>query len=308
MAYCVLFFQTAHASCDKNFTHLYYEVELSEVPATSVFFNQMRDKYFGETTNISGIVGNRTRSIVYYDSDTLDLLNNNSELYYVVDEQIPNYRTSRETIIYRRSLTTRGKQQVFEAKKYNRKSVPLDKHPLFGRVKRRERADLITSLSEFNENPAEQIKAVLEVKHEEVVYLFTRFGTTYGEIVLDKFHISSYGVPNTFTSLRFELFADKIYQLTDDEQHTITNMFCNTMLGFQNQFPSMRGVAQFNYADYFKLAIELLPTRMFFHRYPVVFQLGQIIILTVISFLVLYLLVGRYSRKQFYSLRTKYEC
>ena len=122
---------------------------------------------------------------------------------------------------------------------------------------------------------------------------------------MDKFHIDNFGLPNTSALIKFEMYNDVDIRLTEKEKKDLNFAFCRANEGFQKQFPEMVPKSGFGYADYHQLASEMLPSRVFFKKYPILFQLGQIAILCFIGFLVLYLFIGRVHIKSGYKIVTR---
>jgi hypothetical protein len=146
----------------------------------------------------------------------------------------------------------------------------------------------------------------IQVEQDDIVYLITHYGSAAeGEIVLSKFHIANYGMPNTHMLLKFERFVQTDTQLTPEEERTLNTTFCAIVRDFHEQFPIMIGTSWFGYADFARLAIDQLPSRSFFQKHTDLYKVGQALTLSGMGFLVLYLLLGRYSRKNMYRLIAK---
>lgn len=291
--------------CGTNsFSSRYYLLDISNVSGVSAFFKEMEAEYFNEIRQISGItgiIGKRQRIETYFDFNDLRLLKYGKELLITEDEHLPDYRSGRKWITYRDNSRQPPLIQRFEFKRYNKKISPLDKHPLLGSIKRRERSILTDELDKMGVDfiPA-YLKKNFEVFHDEVVYLISHFGEPYASISLDQFHISSYGIPNTSTLLKIEKFYDNSDDLASSEKAALEKTLCRLNSNIRNSLPSHFSRDWFGYVEYNTIIKKLIPTRDLFQKYPLLFTLGQILILLIIGFLFLYLLIGRYEKRASY--------
>ena len=249
-------------------------------------------------------MGHRYRLETYFDFGGLDLLKKNIELVFSVNENLPEYRLDREKIFYRDNKIPSG-VSVYEVKRYNKKVSPLDKHPLFGKIKRKERPNLIKALDYVSDEIPEGVVKKLSVDHEEIVYLIRHFGVETGAVTLDKFHISNFGIPNTSMLFKIEIYSDAEKKLTPYEKDQLNKFLCHIDFEFRKYLPHILGSSWFGYADYTKMANKMLPGRALFQQYPLLFYIGQILILSMVGFLFLYLIIGRYSRPAVFK-RTTY--
>lgn len=282
---------------NQDFRNAYYQVDVSNVARASTFFLGMVENYFNDLEPFSAVVGNKFRVETFYDFEDLGILKNDKELYLSVNKKMPYYRAEREKVVFRSSKGVLSESNVFEVKRYNKKVSPLDKHPLIGMIKRKERPVLFELLKKTSEDVPEELLEELVVEHEEVIFLVTHYGVEYGAITMDKFHIVNYGIPNTTMLLKIEVYPDDLGRLTPGERSQLNEIFCNVDLGIRKQIPAITNTSSFGYPEYFKMANDLLPGRAFLRKYPVLFKLGQIIILSFIGFLFLYLMLGRYKKQ-----------
>lgn len=288
--------------CNKNFTTAYYLIDVSDIAGASDFFLNMSKNYLDSLKEFHSRVGRRNDQVNYFDFPDLSLLSSNRELYDRVQENLPGYREDREQIFYRDGSQQNAGSYKFEVRRYNRKTSSLDNHPLFGRVKRKERPLLLEALQEFSDEPPEKIVKKLTVEHDQVVFQFVVYNFAYAEIVLDKFHLLNYGIPNTYALLKFEIFddTDKDVRLLQVQKDELSDTFCNVFQGFGKQFSHIEDFAWFGYAGYYKLANQDLPSRKWFQEYPILFSLGQIVALSLLGFLILYLVLVRYKKPSRY--------
>ena len=287
--------------CDnQDFDNVYYLFDKNNFIAAGDFF-QLNDLSFPfERTNFKGLMGQRDRTTTFYDFDDLELHNANKELVYILDNNLPDYRVEKEQISYIDKLTTPENIQRFEVKKYNKKVSPLDKHPLFSRIKRKERSILIDQLSTISKDPPDSISESLKIKSAEKVHLITLFGIPHAAITLSEFTISNIGVPNTSLLLKIEIFHDRSDELKKYEKKYLNTLFCRIDEKFHRQFPHIKPYSWFGYVEYNKLAENYQPSHALFRQYPEIYSIGQIICLTFIGFLFIYLILGRYSRHDGY--------
>ena len=118
---------------------------------------------------------------------------------------------------------------------------------------------------------------------------------------MSRFNISDYGVPNSSLLVKFEKFHDIEDKLTENETKSLDTFFCQLEKSFQINFPHIKSVPWFGYAEYYQLAIDNLPSRAFFRKHPEIFTIGQIFILSFIGFLFITLILGRYSKRDSHS-------
>ncbi len=282
----------------QEFKKTYFLLNTDEVADAAMYFKQVFENFFENIEPFTSSVGTRIRVEKYFDTEQLSILNENSGLSMETDEHLPLYRAGRKRILYKDYNTQ--KNYVFEVKRYNKKISPLDKHPLFGEIKRGDRPLLLNILQEIENFSVGRLVESLHVDHEDLVFLISHFGVPSAEVTMNKFHISNYGLPNTFTVLKFELLPDAQSHLTSDESNLLGARFCQAINAFQDKFPQIEPLGSFGYNNYIQIADELLPGRHFFRNNPLIFKLGQIMIFSLVGFLILYLLIGRYTRRNIF--------
>ncbi len=289
---------------EDGFGNISYFLDTDSIGSVSAFFTRIPEMYFelGDAS-FSIYRGVKSRNETYFDNAVNDLLNYKFELLIVVEENLPTYRAARERVIFR-SLST-GEVDVFETKRYNKTKSALDKHQLFGQIKRKQRQRLVDKLNLLSIDRVEKVEAKLQVQHKEVVLLISHFGVSYGAIILDQIHISNFGIPNTNTLLRLEVFSDKLKKLKADELTFILESFCKTNTGIRESFSSLTPQPHFGYPDYDQLAQDILSSRQFFMSHPGIYKLGQIVALMLIGIMLLRLFIGRYKRHLGYRVTTK---
>jgi len=283
-----------------RFSSSYFLVERENIVSVSLFFRNMFDKRADSMSPFLSEVGSIERIEKYFDSEEYSVLKNNKELMSSEISSLPVYKTERESVFYRELEGEIVKNVMFEVRRYNKKLTPLDKHPLFGQVRRKERLQLINKLDFIKGFSPELITEKLEVKHNELIFLLTRLGEPVAAITLDKFHISNYGLKNTSLLMKFEIYNGEAASLFEDEELKLNNIMCNMENEFRLQFSGVQSVSWFGYRDYHNIANDILPVRVLFQSYPLLYVIGQVLVLVFIGFLLLYLLLGRYSPKSSY--------
>lgn len=283
-----------------NYSNRYYLINVKDVANASFFFNSLAKNYLGSMEGFSGQTGKRQRVETFFDYPDLRVLKNKMSLSLTVDENLPEYRSERKWISYRDNNSDPPKIQEFEVRKYNKKFSVLDKHPLFGILKRSERPLLQAELEKIGDFEPNSLHKNLAVSHDEFVFLIVFYGKPQASIVLDTFHISAFGMPNTFNSFRIEKSSKQSKELNEAEQQVLNSSLCNIVEGFEKAIPSLNPQQDLGYAEYTSLAKQLVPTRDLFIQYPLLFKMAQVIILVLIGFMILYLFVNRYQKKNNY--------
>jgi hypothetical protein len=302
-AYAVV---TNYVCNSQDSPNVYYQVDVADVEAVSRYYNTLSEDHFSKIDSFKAIKGKRKRTETFYDTRELMFLQNNIELLHIVETKLPLYREDRERVVYKNNNQANPFLKQYEVKRYNKRNTPLDKHPLLGKVKRKERPDLLALLSEQNKTTPLEIAQKLKVEHQEVVYLITHYGKPYAEINMDQIHIANFGVPNTNTLLKYHVYPDHMDDLNQQERDELYNAFCSARRVFEDRFPHLTPISRFGYAEYNAMATGMLPGRIFFQRHSWLFKLGQIFILTICGFLVIYLILGRYHKKIIYNHRKIY--
>ena len=292
--------EDANAKCGRDgFNNVAYLIDVDYISSVSAFFNQIPETYFGSSSNLLVISrGTKSRLETYFDDNDLSLLENNRELLISVEENLPSYRVGREQVVFRDNNL--DSTDFFEVRRYKKKATPLDKHELFGRVKRKQRQVLIDKLQVTSQSTVEEFGVKLQVRHQEIVQLYRHFGIAYGAITLDQFNISNFGIANTFSLLKFELYLDETRKLEENERIYLINSFCEANSNFKSKFEDIPPYSSFGYRVYYQLALGLLPSRSLFKKYPLLYEVGQIFVLVIIGFLIVYLFIGRYTKRQNY--------
>lgn len=283
--------------CDSHgFDNSYYVIgEKDFIAASAYYLNIPKINSDGKTRFLSQI-GQRKRTATYYDFDDLALLNAHKELLHVFDTDVPNYFADREQVQYIDMQATSNNTYIFDVKDYNKDVSSLDKHPLFGRVKRKQRPQLIENLETVSKVAVESVFEHLRIESQDSVHFITLYGITYGTVILSRFSIYNFGIPNSSLLLKFEKNNEKQSALTIQERKYLDTFFCEINEQFQLQFPYIKHFSWFGYSQFNDLAVDYLPNRAFFLKHPELYSIGQIVCLTLIGFLFIYLFIGRYSK------------
>ncbi len=293
-------------SCEnQDFENTYYMLGSDDISAVTDFLTKHAILAPDADNDFKSYSGNREISTTYYDYDNLEILNKGKELKHILDKNLAKYRKEREQIIYSNFSVSPKDIKSFEVKHYNKTHSPFDKHPLFSLVKRKERPALIHLLSDVSQNSAISISESLKVNSVENVNFIMLYDNQHAVITLSHFTISNFGIANTSFLLKIELLNNKQGILLPKEKRKLHTFLCSIDNRFRLHFPHVKPFLKFSYSEYYNLAISLLPSRAFFRDHPILFSLGQIICLTLIGFLFIYLILGRYSKRANYRKITK---
>ena len=298
--------QTATSCSENQLFNSYYFIPKQDIQSVAAFYNSTFPLLFNGMASLYTFNGRRNRAVTYFDSQDLTLLENQKELLISLDIDFPAYRLEKEQILLIDSSVTPVKSTKYESKSYNKKASSLDKHPLLGKVKRKERQALIGSIGDGHSIQPEQIISVLTVDHEEVVVLLELFDSLQAAITLDNFSISNLGIPNAYYLLKMEFFQAGPPHLTSDERMMVDQAFCESRTEFEKSFPNIKRRAWFGYRDYHQLANLTSPGRSYFKRFPIVFTAGHIATLLLLGALVLFLPFRKYNKPTAYRIVSKY--
>lgn len=247
---------------------------------------------FGENS------GTRLKTGTYFDTPTQDLFHSKIELLHTIEHQLPTYQQEREYISYG---SYQNSNQAFThrypVKHYKKFHTKFDKHPLIGLVKRSQRP-LLFDLLGNNIELLEQLTANIEVEHNEKVFLISHLNETVAQVSLDNYHIENFGLPVAGTLLTFEIDPIIEERLNNNEKTILKSVMCTLETDIENALSIKRLPTNLNYLDYIKLANNRLPIRSFIRQYPLFFNILQAATLSLIGFLLLVLLSGRYNNNQ----------
>ena len=285
-------------SCSGNyFQDSYYLFAPADFDKASRFYLSLPEQESSADHELKSLTGERLRTEIYYDDETASLLKSGVELSSSVIENLAGYDPERESIVFVDRTLDPVERIRFQVRRYSRRTTELDKHPLFGKVKRGDRESLTGKLGSWlNTESVNAIRPSLEIEHRELNQLYRYFGIGYGAITLAEVNINVYGLDKYLVVLKFELFRDKIEALTELELQTLSGVLCDHEQAFRKTYPGLKPLPWLGYATYSRLADDALPHRNLFQRRPLIYKLGQVLVLAGFGFLVLYLLIGRYSR------------
>lgn len=292
--------------CDgETFHNTYYLLNSGDIPLASDLV--LKDTILKPDTDkgLKSNSGKRELITTFYDFNELEILDGKKELKHILNKNLPAYRKEKEQIIYSDFSSTQIDVNAFEVKYYNKKLSVFDKHPLLSLIKRKERPILFNLLSDISQNDISSISESIMVHSIEKVNFIMLYDVKYAAITLSQFTISSFGVANTSFLLKIELLSNQTKNLLREEKEDLYNFLCKTNIVAQTYFPDAEPLSRFAYPEYFKLAENILPSRLLFRQYPILFSIGQIICLSLIGFLFIYLILGRFSKRINYRQITK---
>jgi len=310
----ILIFISASVSSEENFdiqtcqqqdfVNSYHLIDVDDMNAVSLFYKQIGDSNFIDLGYISSIVGKRKRITTYYDFDDLAVLNASKEIIHIVDDNLPDFRMEREQVNYIDNQIAERNTISLEVKRYNKKVAKLDKHPLFSRIKRSDRKLLIDNLSTISAKQPNNLSVKLNVESTDIVDLINYYNIPIGSVTLSNFNLSSIGIPKLYSLLSFEIFNNSNTYLTKSENKEVNAAFCKIHNDFQQQFPYINKSLHFGYAEYYELTLKDYSHLLLLKKYPVLFDIGQILILTLLGFFLIKLSSGRYIKKNNYKKTT----
>lgn len=268
----------------------YYFVSLDEIPLVSEYFKGLPEVLFDDLEGFTLSMGTRHRRDTYFDFDSEELLHAGKELFFRENLYLPRYRDDREQVVFvDRDESIR--RHVYKVKKYKKNISPLDKHPLVGRVRRKDRPMLRESLGDTSlGNAMLDLKAQLTVLHQERSYIFTHLGEEYGSIVLDHVSMRVFGLEHSAVVLRFSL---KGQVSSPEDRQLLEEYFCRVQQALEQRLGRSWNGEYIGYKEYRAMADGVLPNRRWMMNHPWVYKLGQVLILAVMGFLILYLLIRR---------------
>jgi len=287
------------ASCKRGvFQNQYFLINTENIADVSVFFKNMAIEHFESKMFFTDLTGNQKVEETYFDDEALNLLFENQELVLIKYSKLPSYSKGKEKINFYYDLNAPPKN--FNVKRYKKKTSQFDKHSFYGNVKRKERNFITTLFSK--ESPRlnfNQLKPKLKVIHNQVIYLIRHFDKNVARVTLDNFRINDFGLPNTTTVLEFEIDSEIVEGNLDGvELNFLHTFFCGVTEELLSKLPQLTPTNRFGYQEYYATGINILPTRAFFQKHPLAFNIIQVIVFSIVGFLVLYLLLGRYGKEQ----------
>jgi len=263
------------------------------------FFYRRLTLFDDSDQQLADHLSNQTIEEVYFDSPEFSLLQARDELYTRTVTQTPKSSNLVKQVVFvdynpENSVTS---HYNFETQSYRRRNTPLESHPLFGIVKRRQRNVLLDKLSSYGSDFSGGIIPVLTVVHNIASHSFQVFRESGARIAIDHTAVYSHSLYKQFVVVRFELYEDAKSSLNAREKQTVLAALTGLHCEFQSLFPGLQAKKNLGYSDYQRFAERLLPLRSIFIRYPMLFKGSQAIVLAVVGFLLLYLIIGRRNPK-----------
>jgi len=275
----------------------YYFIQLEDVAPVSVYFRNIPDKYFTDKNMFLGLTGQRTIISEYFDNKNQDLLSAGVELVHIVNLNEESYSKRREMISL---ISPDGAIENFKVKKYKKKITRIDKHKLLGKIQRKKRDAFVSKIESHLTSRAVSLLKQIEATQLDLSQIYLHYGRTIGSLNLTRIRIANYGIPNIYVVLKLEFDSVGFKTLNSDERHFYTNIICEISSTLERRFPNSVSMNRFGYKELDQLANSVLPLRGLFRVHPWIYTSGQIIILMVIGFLLLYFPLARYKRKRKY--------
>lgn len=276
----------------------YYLIESEDYFNVPLFFQKLNElsleKY---NMGLSHRIGQRHRLVQYFDYPERQLLKENKELVLILNQHLPEYRKDRYDIYFRDNNKKIPKELHIKQKTYNKKMSSMDKHIFFSHVRRKDRLALKALVKIKNHKRIEDLSPVLDINKEEVVFLLSHYGKAKFEISLENFYIINYELEKNFMLIKFEFQNEFRKALHEDEIIQIKKIVCLINNKFKQQFKHVSELSQPGYKYYNSLANKILPSRQWIKDKPMFYKLGQTVILSLIGFLLIYFVVGRYNKQ-----------
>lgn len=285
--------QQAILSCG-NFEDKYYFLDHHNIIQASTFFQTLSiDGLEDKSQKLSSTIGRLNLSTQYFDTANLTLLKQHTGISQITNTNLPKYRPKREQIIWEAS----NQKRPIKVKNYNRKVDQYDKHPLLGKVRRKDRAPLIKELAELGISNPQELNKQLDIKTQIVTRQFRLYGEPVAEISIKNHEIENFGIPTRVTEFAIEkVYSPKKSILKAEEKKEISKLLCEIDSHLNDQVKGLQSKPNIGYPDLYSESIKKLPARHFFKTIPVAFKLGQALILSILGFLLITLIKGRYTK------------
>lgn len=261
-----------------------------ELPRVSNFFHTRLKQFSAEHGSLSDSVTRHDIEEIYFDTPDFQLYRDGHAVSISTDRSRPEYEEARRKV----RLSAAESETDFRTRQYRRRISALERHPLTGIVRRRELGALLSLLSAWGISESKRLLPVLRVEHAMLSHSLDVYGQTWAGMSLDRIRVTTHGLYREFVVLRFSRGAGEYPVLTSAEQQALERAWRQMVCGFQIDFPHAGAGQPMGYRQYQAIADRLLPWQRFFTRYPLLFRLGQAVILSGIAFLVLYLVIGRH--------------
>ena len=248
-----------------------------------------KDSYIVERVAIDNI------EEIYFDTDDLSLLNHDAELLLKTKLNLSKYNKQREQVLFKSATDNVNSEDdlLLSTKEYNRKLNPIDKHPLLGKVKRSERELLLSRLEEHIQTSIAELTPVFTVNQRRLSHTLSELRTPYVGATLSQSKITSHGLSSLIVVAGFETYHQPMASITEQAQSALKNPVVQAHCSFKSEFPQFRPLSKIGYRQYYMSVTEKFPALSFFRKYPLIFNVGQILVLTLIGFLILYLIINR---------------
>ena len=230
----------------------------------------------------------------FFDTDELTLLADNARLSIQTWKHLSNYNEQRRMVIPGLPGSLNNTKRIeFKTKNYNRKTNPVERHPLLGIVKRSERDVLLDSLSGLGITPVTRLVPSLRVIHENISFLLREFNQPYIQVVMERSTISAEGITTGHTTIRFEVLPAAKSEQDKESQKKLENSLVQAHCAFKTAFPGLKPAPQLDYQHYYQAALKKIPYLPWVIKYPHIFDIGQALLLTLMGVLPLYLVINR---------------
>ena len=261
---------------------LHLPITSNEVAKASGLLQTFLEKIPTDAYYFINSFGTLKEKVTFFDSNSLELRSSGKQIFTVQSETFPDYRPE-SFQIYSNILSEQNTVSAIGDRRYNRQTSQLDKHPLFSRVKRSERAVLLAKLNELTKQPALLISPKLELSRTRVGNLVRHYDQPLLSIYLDDNTISTFSIPNHQFVISINVFQNNLYNLNENELKVASKIYCQLTEDIETLFgrQPLPGVADYQY--FLNQLGEMFPLYERFLTNPTLYKLVQIIILLLIS-------------------------
>ena len=268
-----------------------YILEYDQILPASIFFKSLQTLLPADPEKkLTSISGQLELTTTFFDTNNRAALNNNAQISLTTNHRLPGYRENRESVTVKKG----EKSLSYTTKNYTQKENSDDKHKLIGRISRKQRPDFYRELQNAGINNPLEVREVLRVETDSVTRQYQFLGDPVATVSIKSHEISNFGLPTRLSTFEIRRIG-KARNLSQIEEKTLNSRLCAIEQEIKKQIPGIRKITTGEYQLYTEKAQETLPTHLLFSSTPWLFKLGQIVILSIIGFLLIYLINGRHQ-------------
>lgn len=291
-------------TCSKNeWNHSFnYSVFESQFPLVINLANNLTDFFNNTETQKEHSLFrmpalNKTRQEEFFDTPKFRLYRQGAALYLHKNTFLTKYNTQKLRVFFQQSANE--PLMVFSAQQYKKKSNEIERHPLFGILKKKQRPELKKILKNQSITHISELKPILNVDHTIQSYPVYLYYTQLAEIQLDHATTDVYGFEKNNLIFRYQVFPANIANhLTPFQQQHAEQLLSDLRCYFTQEISAFKPIRELDYHYYYEQVEKEFPWYSFFSRFPMVFKLGQIVLLCAFGFLIICLLLLRLEKRE----------